>query len=46
MDGYRSGTVATHPTQKERIRMHVEWQGDHKMLGDDLKQDFERELRN
>jgi hypothetical protein len=25
--------------------MHVEWQGDHKMLGDDVKQDFERELK-
>lgn len=25
--------------------MHVEWQGDHKLLGDDQKQDFERELK-
>ena len=25
--------------------MHVEWQGDHKMLSDDEKQDFERELK-
>ena len=24
--------------------MHVEWQGDHKLLGDDVKKDFEREL--
>ena len=24
--------------------MHVEWQGDHKLLGDDVKTDFEREL--
>jgi hypothetical protein len=24
--------------------MHVEWQGDHRLLGDDVKQDFEREL--
>jgi hypothetical protein len=24
--------------------MRVEWQGDHKQLGDDEKQDFEREL--
>ena len=24
--------------------MHVEWQGDHTLLGDDVKQDFEREL--
>jgi hypothetical protein len=24
--------------------MSVEWQGDHKQLGDDEKQDFEREL--
>ena len=24
--------------------MSVEWQGDHKLLGDDVKQDFEREL--
>ena len=24
--------------------MHVEWQGDYKMLGDDVKRDFEREL--
>src|ERR1700682_336882 len=26
--------------------MHVEWQGDYKMLGEDMKQDFERELTN
>jgi hypothetical protein len=25
--------------------MHIEWQGDHKMLGDDVKQDFERDLK-
>jgi hypothetical protein len=25
--------------------MHVEWQGDHGLLGDDEKQDFERELK-
>jgi hypothetical protein len=25
--------------------MHAEWQGDHKMLADDVKQDFERELK-
>ena len=25
--------------------MRVEWQGDHKMLGDDVKQGFERELK-
>ena len=25
--------------------MHAEWQGDHRMLGDDVKQDFERELK-
>jgi hypothetical protein len=25
--------------------MHVEWQGDHRLLGDDVKQNFERELR-
>ena len=25
--------------------MHPEWQGDHKMLGDDVKQDFESELK-
>jgi hypothetical protein len=25
--------------------MHVEWQGDHRLLGDDEKQDFERELK-
>ena len=25
--------------------MHVEWQGDHRLLGDDVKQDFERELK-
>jgi hypothetical protein len=25
--------------------MHVEWQGDHKMLGDDVERDFERELK-
>jgi hypothetical protein len=24
--------------------MSVEWQGDHRLLGDDVKQDFEREL--
>jgi hypothetical protein len=24
--------------------MHAEWQGDHKMLGDDVKQDFESAL--
>ena len=24
--------------------MHVEWQGDHKLLGDDVKQDFKREM--
>jgi len=24
--------------------MHVEWQGDHRLLEDDVKQDFEREL--
>jgi hypothetical protein len=24
--------------------MHVEWQGDHRLLGDDVKQDFEHEL--
>src|ERR1700675_292754 len=24
--------------------MHVEWQGDHRLLGDDVKQDLEREL--
>ena len=24
--------------------MAVEWQGDHRLLGDDVKQDFEREL--
>ena len=24
--------------------MHVEWQGDHRLLGDDVKQDFEREM--
>ena len=24
--------------------MHVEWQGDHRLLGDGVKQDFEREL--
>lgn len=24
--------------------MHVEWQGDHELLGDDVKQAFEREL--
>ena len=24
--------------------MPIEWQGDHKLLGDDVKQDFEREL--
>ena len=24
--------------------MHVEWQGDHRLLGDNVKQDFEREL--
>ena len=24
--------------------MQVEWQGDHRLLGDDVKQDFEREL--
>ena len=24
--------------------MHVEWQGDHKLVGDDEKQDLEREL--
>lgn len=24
--------------------MSVEWQGDHRMLGDDVKQDFERML--
>ena len=24
--------------------MHVEWQSDHRLLGDDVKQDFEREL--
>jgi hypothetical protein len=25
--------------------MSVEWQGDHRLLGDDVRQDFERELR-
>jgi hypothetical protein len=25
--------------------MSVEWQGDHRLLGDDVKQDFERELK-
>ena len=25
--------------------MHVEWQGDHKILGDDVKRDFEREIK-
>ncbi|HEY3255778.1 MAG TPA: hypothetical protein VGJ91_17590 [Polyangiaceae bacterium] len=25
-------------------KMHVEWQGDHRLLGDDIKQDFEREM--
>ena len=25
--------------------MSTEWQGDHKLLGDDMKQDFERELK-
>jgi hypothetical protein len=24
--------------------MHVEWQGDHRLLADDVKRDFEREL--
>src|ERR1700674_795942 len=24
--------------------MHVEWQGDHRLLGDDVNQHFEREL--
>jgi hypothetical protein len=24
--------------------MHAEWQGDHRLLGDDVKRDFEREL--
>lgn len=24
--------------------MHVEWQGEHRLLGDDVKQEFEREL--
>ena len=24
--------------------MPIEWQGDHRLLGDDIKQDFEREL--
>lgn len=24
--------------------MHVEWQGDHRLLGDDVKLNFEREL--
>jgi hypothetical protein len=24
--------------------MHAEWQGDHSLLGDDVMQDFEREL--
>ena len=24
--------------------MHVEWQGDHRLIGADVKQDFEREL--
>jgi hypothetical protein len=24
--------------------MQVEWQGEHRLLGDDVKQDFEREL--
>ena len=26
--------------------MAVEWQGDHRIIGNDIKQDFERELKN
>jgi hypothetical protein len=36
--------TGTGRANRRGFAMGVEWQGDHRLLGDDVKQDFEREL--